>query len=74
MSSFGTILNKFIASNLTSLLLLYNIARVGTIRALAGRAIFAIAGVGARAIKGVALGVVGVRLFGLETCWWTCSF
>jgi hypothetical protein len=67
MSSFKTILNKFIASSLTFLLLLYNIARVGTIGALAGRAIFAIARVGARAIKGVALRVMDVRLFGPKT-------
>jgi hypothetical protein len=68
ISSFKTILNKFIAFSLTSLLLLYNIVKVGTIRALAGRAIFAIAKVGARAIEGVVLGVVGVRLFGPKTC------
>jgi hypothetical protein len=40
---------------------------VGTIRALASRAIFAIARVGARAIKGVALRVINIRLFSLKT-------
>jgi hypothetical protein len=64
MSSFKTILNKFIMSNLTSLLLLYNIAKVGTIKALVSRAIFTIAKVGARAIKGVILRVISIRLFG----------
>jgi hypothetical protein len=53
--------------SLTFLLLLYNIAKVGTIKALANRAIFAIARVRARAIEGVALGVVSIRLFGLKT-------
>jgi hypothetical protein len=67
MSSFGTILNKFIAFNLTSLLLLYNITKVRTIKALASRAIFAIAKVGAKAIKGVTLGVISIKLFGLKT-------
>jgi hypothetical protein len=51
MSSFRIILNKFIVFSLTSLLLLYNITRVGTIRALAGRAIFIITKVRARAIE-----------------------
>jgi hypothetical protein len=68
MSSFKTILNKSIVFSLTSLLLLYNIAKVGTIRALVGRAIFAITRVRARAIEGVVLGVVGIRLFSLKTC------
>jgi hypothetical protein len=54
-------------SSLTSLLLLYNIARVGIIKALASRAIFIIARVRAEAIEGVALRVVGIRLFGPET-------
>jgi hypothetical protein len=67
ISSFKTILNKFIAFSLTSLLLLYNITRVETIKALAGRAIFAIAKVGARAIEGVILRVMGIRLFGPKT-------
>jgi hypothetical protein len=40
---------------------------VGTIKALANRAIFAIAKVGAKAIKGVALGVIGVKSFGPKT-------
>jgi hypothetical protein len=61
-SFFNTILNKSIASSSTSLLLLSNITRVGTIRALANRAIFKITR--ARAIERVALGVVGIRLFG----------
>jgi hypothetical protein len=51
----------------TFLLLLYNIARVGTIRALASKAIFTIAKVKAGAIKGIALRVIGIRLFGLKT-------
>jgi hypothetical protein len=67
ISSFKTILNKFIASNLTFLLLLYNIAKVGTIRALAGKAIFVIIKVKAKAIKGVALRVINIRLFSLKT-------
>ena len=67
ISFFKTILNKFIAFSLTSLLLLYNIIKVGTIRALASKAIFAITRVGARAIEGIALGVMGVRLFGPKT-------
>jgi hypothetical protein len=67
ISFFKTILNKFIVFSLTSLLLLCNITRVGTIRALVSRAIFAIIRVGARAIKGVALGVVGIRLFSFKT-------
>jgi hypothetical protein len=53
--------------SLTSLLLLYNITKVGTIRALASRAIFTITKVRARAIEGVALRVIGIRLFGLKT-------
>jgi hypothetical protein len=53
-------------SSSTSLLLLGNIARVGTIRALASRAIFEIAR--ARAIEHIALRVVGVRLFGPRAC------
>jgi hypothetical protein len=40
---------------------------VGTIRALASRAIFAIARVRARAIKGVTLEVIGIRLFSPKT-------
>jgi hypothetical protein len=67
ISSFKTILNKSIASSLTSLLLLYNIAKVGTIGALASRAIFAITRVGARAIKGIILRVISVRLFSPKT-------
>jgi hypothetical protein len=53
--------------SLTSLLLLYNITKVRTIKALANKAIFTITKVKARAIKGVALGVIGVRLFGPKT-------
>jgi hypothetical protein len=68
ISSFKTILNKFIAFSLTSLLLLYNITKVETIKALASKAIFAIAKVGARAIKGVTLRVIGIRLFSPKTC------
>jgi hypothetical protein len=67
ISFFKTILNKFIAFSLTSLLLLYNITKVRTIKALVGRAIFAITRVRARAIKGVALRVMGIRLFGPKT-------
>jgi hypothetical protein len=67
MSSFKTILNKFIVFSLTFLLLLYNIIRVGTIRALVNKAIFVITRVGARAIKGIILGVVDIRLFGSKT-------
>jgi hypothetical protein len=67
ISSFKTILNKSIAFSLTSLLLLYNIIKVGIIRALASRAIFAIAKVGARAIKGIILGVIDIRLFSPKT-------
>ena len=55
-------------SSLTSLLLLYNIAKVGTIKALASRTIFIITKVRARAIEGVILRVVSIRLFGLKTC------
>jgi hypothetical protein len=40
---------------------------VGTIKALASKAIFVIARVRARAIKGVALRVISVRLFGPKT-------
>jgi hypothetical protein len=68
ISSFKTILNKFIAFSLTFLLLLYNITKVGTIRALVNRAIFVITRVRARAIKGVILGVISIKLFGLKTC------
>jgi hypothetical protein len=67
ISSFKTILNKSIAFSLTSLLLLYNIIKVGIIKALASKAIFAIARVGARAIKGIILEVIGIRLFGPKT-------
>jgi hypothetical protein len=67
MSSFRTILNKFIMFSLTSLLLLYNITKIGTIKALASKAIFVIAKVRARAIKGIALRVIGIRLFSLRT-------
>jgi hypothetical protein len=62
ISSFKTILNKFIAFSLTSLLLLYNIIKVGTIKA-----IFAIIKVKAKAIKGIALGVISIRLFSPRT-------
>jgi hypothetical protein len=40
---------------------------VGTIKALASKAIFAITKVGARAIEGVALRVINIRLFSLKT-------
>ena len=40
---------------------------MGTIKALASRAIFAITKVKARAIKGIILRVIGIRLFGLKT-------
>ena len=40
---------------------------MGTIRALASRAIFTITKVRARAIEGVALRVMDVRLFGPKT-------
>jgi hypothetical protein len=40
---------------------------VGTIRALVNKAIFVITRVGARAIKGIILGVVDIRLFGSKT-------
>jgi hypothetical protein len=53
--------------SLTSLLLLYNIIKVGTIKALTSKAIFAITKVRARAIKGIILKVVNVRLFGPKT-------
>jgi hypothetical protein len=53
--------------NLTSLLLLYNITKVGTIKALASKAIFAIAKVKAKAIKGIILRVISIRLFGFRT-------
>jgi hypothetical protein len=67
ISSFKTILNKFIMFSLTSLLLLYNIIKVGTIKALANKDIFAITKVRARAIKGVILRVISIRLFGPKT-------
>jgi hypothetical protein len=67
MSFFKTILNKFIMFNLTSLLLLYNIIKVGTIKALASKAIFIITKVGARAIKGIILRVIDIRLFSFKT-------
>jgi hypothetical protein len=41
---------------------------VRTIKALTSKAIFAIIRVKARAINGVALGVIGVRLFSPKTC------
>jgi hypothetical protein len=53
--------------SLTSLLLLYNIIKVRTIKALAGKAIFIITKVRARAIKGIALRVISIRLFGFKT-------
>jgi hypothetical protein len=53
--------------NLTSLLLLYNIIKVGTIKALASKAIFIITKVGARAIKGIILRVIDIRLFSFKT-------
>jgi hypothetical protein len=53
--------------SLTSLLLLYNIIKVETIKALASKAIFAITKVRAKAIKGVILGVISIRLFSLKT-------
>jgi hypothetical protein len=40
---------------------------VGTIKALASKAIFAIAKVKARAIEGIILRVVNIRLFGPKT-------
>ena len=67
ISSFKTILNKFIAFSLTSLLLLYNITKVGTIKALANRAIFTIAKVKAKAIKGIILKVISIKLFSFRT-------
>jgi hypothetical protein len=67
ISSFKTILNKSIAFSLTSLLLLYNITKIGTIKALASKAIFAITKVRAKAIKGVVLRVIGIRLFSSKT-------
>jgi hypothetical protein len=54
--------------SLTSLLLLYNITKVGTIKALVSKAIFVITKVRARAIKGIALRVISIRLFGFKTC------
>jgi flagellar motor switch protein FliG len=53
--------------NLTSLLLLYNIIKVGTIKALASKAIFIITKVRAKAIKGIILRVISIRLFGPKT-------
>jgi hypothetical protein len=67
ISFFKTILNKFIVFSLTFLLLLYNITKVGTIKALTNKAIFVITRVKARAIKGIILGVINIRLFGLKT-------
>jgi hypothetical protein len=67
ISFFRTILNKFIAFSLTSLLLLYNIIKVGTIKALVSKAIFTITKVKAKAIKGVILRVINIRLFSLRT-------
>jgi hypothetical protein len=52
--------------SLTSLLLLYNITKVGTIKALANKAIFIITKVKAKAIKGVILGVISIKLFSLR--------
>jgi hypothetical protein len=52
--------------SLTFLLLLYNIIKVETIKALANKAIFTITKVKAKAIKGVILRVISVRLFGLR--------
>ena len=40
---------------------------MGTIKALASKAIFIITKVGAKAIKGIILGVIGIRLFSLKT-------
>jgi hypothetical protein len=60
-SFFGTILNKSIVSNSTFLLLLSNITKVGTIKALANRAIFKITR--AKAIEYIALRVISIRLF-----------
>jgi hypothetical protein len=54
--------------SLTSLLLLYNITKVRTIKALVSKAIFIITKVGAKAIKGVILRVISIRLFSLKTC------
>jgi hypothetical protein len=67
ISFFKTILNKFIVFSLTSLLLLYNIIKVRTIKALASKAIFIITKVRARAIKGIALRVIGIKLFSFKT-------
>jgi hypothetical protein len=67
MSFFKTILNKFIVFNLTFLLLLYNIIKVGIIKALVNKAIFAIIKVRAKVIKGIILRVINIRLFGLKT-------
>jgi flagellar motor switch protein FliG len=50
--------------SLTFLLLLYNITKVGIIKALASKAIFAITKVKAKAIKSVILRVISIRLFG----------
>ena len=67
ISFFRTILNKSIIFNLTSLLLLYNIIKVETIRALVNKAIFVIIRVRARALEGVILGVINIRLFSPRT-------
>ena len=67
ISSFKTILNKFIAFSLTSLLLLYNITKVGIIKALANKAIFIITKVRAKVIKGIILRVISIKLFGFKT-------
>jgi hypothetical protein len=67
ISSFKTILNKFIAFSSTFSLLLYNITKVETIRALASKAIFVITKVRARAIEGITLRVISIRLFSLKT-------
>jgi hypothetical protein len=53
--------------SLTSLLLLYNIVKVGTIKALISKAIFIITKVRARAIKGIILRVISIRLFSPKT-------
>jgi flagellar motor switch protein FliG len=53
--------------SLTSLLLLYNITKVRTIKALANRAIFIITKVRAKAIKGIILRVISIKLFSLKT-------
>jgi hypothetical protein len=53
--------------NLTSLLLLYNITKVGIIKVLTSRTIFVITKVKAKAIKGVILRVINIRLFSPRT-------